>query len=301
MRLDIEALRVLDVVIQEGSFAKAANRLHKAQSAISYQIKKLEDQLDVTIFDRSSYRAELTPKGKALWIEGKRLLEQAARIEKLADHYSEGWEPNFDLVIDASLPMEPVMKAMKVLVDRAIPTKIQVKVEAMRGVQKRFEQDQAHMMLVKEYQPSPHLKAVPLPQITFVLVAAREHALAGMHNIDLNHLLEHVELTIHDSSETSTDRLDEHQFGGDRVFYMHGFMSKKAGLMMGLGFGWMPDFLIADELAAGTLVELTYEGGSRSSFTPLLVYPTDQPLGKAGELILEEILSEFEQFKLNLQ
>ncbi|WP_201347200.1 LysR family transcriptional regulator [Neptunomonas japonica] len=39
MRLDIEALRVLDVVIQEGSFAKAAAKLHKAQSAVSYQIK----------------------------------------------------------------------------------------------------------------------------------------------------------------------------------------------------------------------------------------------------------------------
>ncbi|MBE9399422.1 LysR family transcriptional regulator [Pontibacterium sp. N1Y112] len=297
MRLDIEALRVLDVVIEEGSFAKAAARLHKAQSAISYQIKKLEDQLDVTIFDRSSYRAELTPKGKALWVEGRRLLQQAERIEKLADHYSEGWEPHFDLVVDASLPMEPVMKAMKVLVDREIPTKIQVKVEAMRGVQKRFEQDKAHMMLVKDYHPSPQLKPVPLPEVTFVLVASCHHALAAGERIDLNQLLEHVELTIHDSSEESTDRLDEHQFGGDRVFFMHGFVSKKSGLKMGLGFGWMPEFLIREELVSGELVELDYEGGSRSSFTPLLVYPTDQPLGKAGELILQQILSEFATFK----
>ncbi len=296
MRIDIEALRVLDVVIQEGSFAKAAARLHKAQSAISYQIKKLEDQLDISIFDRSSYRAALTPKGKALWTEGRRLLQQAERIEKLAAHYSEGWEPKFDLVIDASLPMEPVMKAMKVLVDREIPTKIQVKVEAMGGVQKRFEQDGANMMLVKDYQPSPHLRPIPLPQVTFILVASRDHALASQRGIDLNQLLEHVELTIHDSSDANTDQLDEHQFGGDRVFFMHGFISKKSALMMGLGFGWMPEFMIRDELASGDLVELDYEGGSRSSFTPMLVHPTDQPLGRAGELILDQILTEFNAF-----
>jgi len=296
MRLDIEALRVLNVVIEEGSFAKAATRLHKAQSAISYQIKKLEDQLNVQIFDRSSYRAELTPKGHVLWKEGRRLLQQAERIEKLADHYTEGWEPHFDLVIDASLPMEPVMKAMKLLVDRDIPTKIQVKVEALRGVQTRFEQDNAHMMLVKDYQPAPNLKPVPLPQVNFVLVASHSHPLAKQSNVDLNQLLDHVELTIHDSSESSKDRLDEYQFGGDRVFFMHGFMSKKEALLMGLGFGWMPDYMIHNELAAGELVELDYEGGARSSFTPMLVYPTDQPLGKAGSLMLDALLSEYQAF-----
>ncbi|MGB0468015.1 MAG: LysR family transcriptional regulator [Pontibacterium sp.] len=296
MRIDIEALRVLDMVIEEGSFAKAAARLYKAQSAISYQINKLEEQLNVTIFDRSSYRATLTPTGKALWIEAKRLLQQAERIEKLAEHYAEGWEPRFDLVIDASLPMEPVMKAMKLLVEREIPTKIQVKVEALGGVQKRFEQDKAHMMLVKDYQPSAQLKAVPLPQVSFVLVASHTHPLAQQTHINLNQLLGHVELTIHDSSETTTDQLDEHQFGGDRVFFMQGFTSKKSGIQLGLGFGWMPEFLIRDELASGEFIELDYEGGSRSTFTPLLVYPTDQPLGKAGELILHSLLSEFTAF-----
>ena len=40
MKLDIEVFRVLDMIVQEGSFAKAADKLHKAQSAVSYQINK---------------------------------------------------------------------------------------------------------------------------------------------------------------------------------------------------------------------------------------------------------------------
>lgn len=39
MRIDIDAFNVLQVLVEEGSFAKAAERLHKAQSAVSYQVK----------------------------------------------------------------------------------------------------------------------------------------------------------------------------------------------------------------------------------------------------------------------
>lgn len=297
MRVDIEALRVLDVVIQEGSFAKAAVKLHKAQSAISYQIKKLEQQFDVTLFDRSHYRAELTPQGRALWQEGRQLLQQAMRIENLADQYAKGWEPSFELVIDGALPLEPVMRAMKALADKAIPTKIQIKVEALGGVQMRFKQDEANMMLVVDYTPSPKLNAIPLPAVPMVLVTSREHALAEHTAISLPQLLSHVELTIHDSSDTTTSKQDSLQFGGDKVFYLHGFDSKKTCLLMGLGYGWMPLSLIAAELQSGQLVELDYLGGSRHAFTPMLVHSAERPLGKAGEVILQQVLAEFDAAK----
>lgn len=293
MRIDIEALRVLDVIISEGSFAKAATKLHKAQSAVSYQIKKLEQQFDIAIFDRSSYRAELTPQGRALWQEGKQLLQQAARIENLADQYARGWEPTFELVVDGALPLEPVMHAMKALADQAIPTKIQIKIEALGGVQMRFDQDEANMMLVLDYNPSPRLCAAPLPELEMVLVAGAEHPLATQQNITLPGLLEHIELTIHDSSETPLTKQDPLQFGGDRVFYLHGFHSKKSCLMMGLGFGWMPLSMVVDELTSGELIELDYSAGSRHQFVPQLVYHTERPLGRAGEMILQAIESGF--------
>ena len=293
MRIDIEALRVLDVIIEQGSFAKAAARLHKAQSAISYQIKKLEQQFDITIFDRSSYRARLTPQGRALWQEGKLLLQQAVRIENLADQYARGWEPTFELVVDGALPLEPVMTAMKVLAEQDIPTKIQIRVEALGGVQMRFDQDEANMMLVLDYNPSPRLIAQPLSELTMVLVASANHALASAQSISLPHLLEHIELTIHDSSETPLTKQDPLQFGGDRVFYLHGFHSKKSGLLMGLGFGWMPLSMVSQELADGQLVELDYSAGSRHSFIPHLVHHSERPLGRAGEMILQQLETGF--------
>jgi hypothetical protein len=51
---------------------------------------------------------------------------------------------------------------------------------------------------------------------------------------------------------------------------------------MRVGFGWMPLYLVRDELSAGTLCEVKYAGGSRFTFTPRLVHRTDRPLGRAG-------------------
>ncbi|MCW8885457.1 MAG: LysR family transcriptional regulator [Motiliproteus sp.] len=296
MKLDMESLRVLDAIIEAGSFGRAAERLCKAQSAISYQIKKLEQQLGFEIFDRSSYRATLTARGEILWSEGRRMLELASRIEHLASRYQEGWEPSLQLVIDAALPMDPVLSALKTLVQQQIPTRTQVKVEALGGVQQRFQQDRYDLMLVKDYQPRLTLKAIPLPAITVVLVAHRDHPLSEQSSVNLDQLYDHVELTIQDSREDISAAEDPLQFGGDRVFFMNGFVTKKNALLQGLGFGWMPLFMIGDEIQTGELQELKLETDSRVTFTPQLVYDTQRPLGKAGEMISELILKEYRAF-----
>ena len=62
--ITIEALEIIDAIDRQGSFAKAAQELNKATSAISYGIQKLEDQLDIAIFHRQGRRSTLTPAGR---------------------------------------------------------------------------------------------------------------------------------------------------------------------------------------------------------------------------------------------
>lgn len=292
MRIDIDAFNVLQVLVEEGSFAKAAERLHKAQSAVSYQVKKLEEHLGVQLFSRERYRAELTSEGRVILAEGQRLLQHLANIEHLASRFSEGWEPKLELVIDGSLPMEPIMTALKRMAEHQIPTKIQLNMEFLGGVQHRFERDNADLMLVKDYRTGPYYHPQPLPAITSVLVASASHPLAAINEISLPELQQHVELTIEDSSPNKSYR-DEMQFGGDKVFYLSGFIMKKNALLKGLGFGWLPDFLVQDELSRGELVEIDFVGGSRYTFIPQLVSTLERPLGRAGQLFTELILEEF--------
>lgn len=292
MKLDIETFRILQVLVECGSFAKAAERLHKAQSAVSYQVRKLEQHLGVTLFDRQQYRAELTPQGRVILAEGQKLLGQLSHIEQLAHSYREGWEPKLSLVIDGALPMEPILTALKRMAEHKVPTKIQLTVEFLGGVQHRFERDNAHLMLVKDYQHQLDYQVTPLPDICSVLLVSGVHQLAAMTHISLLQLQQFVELTIEDSSPQPT-ALDDMQFGGDKVFYLAGFMMKKHALLKGLGFGWMPTFLVNTELDNGTLVPVDYVGGHRHSFTPKLVATAGRPLGRAGQLFTQLIIEEF--------
>jgi len=70
-------------VAEELHFGRAAKRLHIAQPSLSHQIRRLEQQLAVTLLSRTSRRIELTPAGRVLLTEGRRLLAQSQSVTRL--------------------------------------------------------------------------------------------------------------------------------------------------------------------------------------------------------------------------
>ena len=61
-----EALGLIDAVSRTGSMAAAAREMGVVPSALTYRIRRVEDALDVLLFDRSSRQAKLTEAGKEL-------------------------------------------------------------------------------------------------------------------------------------------------------------------------------------------------------------------------------------------
>ncbi|WAC28019.1 LysR substrate-binding domain-containing protein [Ancylobacter sp. SL191] len=74
--LDIDQLRTFITIAETGSFTKAADVVHKTQSAVSMQMKRLEERVGKPIFARDGRASRLTD-------EGERLLDYARRIVKL--------------------------------------------------------------------------------------------------------------------------------------------------------------------------------------------------------------------------
>ena len=74
--LDIDQLRAFIAIAETGSFTKAAEVVNKTQSAVSMQMKRLEERLDRPIFARDGRASKLTE-------DGQRLLDYARRIVKL--------------------------------------------------------------------------------------------------------------------------------------------------------------------------------------------------------------------------
>ncbi|GAA1672449.1 LysR family transcriptional regulator [Fodinicola feengrottensis] len=89
MALELRSLRSFIVTATELHFSRTAKRLHVSQSALSQQIKALEDSLGVPLFVRTSRMVELTPAGEALLEAAPRILFEVDRavdrVRKAAD------------------------------------------------------------------------------------------------------------------------------------------------------------------------------------------------------------------------
>src|SRR5258708_1456682 len=82
--MELRHLRYFVAVAEELHFRRAAERLHVAQPAVSEQVRKLEQELGVRLFDRNQRRVELTDAGAAMLHEARHVLRQAEVAQQAA-------------------------------------------------------------------------------------------------------------------------------------------------------------------------------------------------------------------------
>src|SRR3954468_23798973 len=76
LRMELRHLRTIAAVARHGSFSKAADELHLAQSAVSQQVRRFEQELSVEVFRRNSRSVELTAEGEVILGYAQRVLRE---------------------------------------------------------------------------------------------------------------------------------------------------------------------------------------------------------------------------------
>jgi DNA-binding transcriptional LysR family regulator len=96
--IDVDLLRTFLTIAETGSFTRAADEVHRTQSAVSMQMKKLEEQIGKPLVERGARAIRLTP-------DGLRLLEYAQRIVSLSEEaVSIFSEPDLRGVVNLGVP-----------------------------------------------------------------------------------------------------------------------------------------------------------------------------------------------------
>jgi len=88
--VELKHLRAFVVLAQQLHFGRAAKRLHVSQPALSFEIRKFEEQLGVQLLARTNKSVALTNSGQVLLSEARTLLQQAAEAERLTVRSAQG-------------------------------------------------------------------------------------------------------------------------------------------------------------------------------------------------------------------
>jgi LysR family nitrogen assimilation transcriptional regulator len=80
--MDVRQLKYFIAIVDRGSFTKASELLGIAQPSLGFQIRKLEDELNVQILVRNARGVQLTEAGQQLYERGKKILEQITDLTK---------------------------------------------------------------------------------------------------------------------------------------------------------------------------------------------------------------------------
>jgi DNA-binding transcriptional LysR family regulator len=116
--MDVRQLRCFLAVAEEMSFTRAAERLHVVQPAVSNQIKRLEAELEVALFDRSRRTITLTAAGQKLLIDGSRILDELEQTTTIVKRLGSGATGHLTVAFPSIVPLDFVAGALRGFKDR---------------------------------------------------------------------------------------------------------------------------------------------------------------------------------------
>lgn len=256
-KLSLDAIRIINIVRDAGSFSTAAVILHKSPSAISYRISSLEKCLGIKLFNRNGPVVTLTEEGDKIAAEGQWIINAIEALEQnlhLTSHQTE----RFTIAISELFPTEIIQRFIKEFL-YAYPN-AKLKIEKMAGKEEwKYLQNNQVDMVISNYRcplctdMDVHLlgsypiicSATPLFYDNY-----QQLKKAGDKNV-----LQDCLVIKNDNFETSS-RHNMSCLKMNNRLHVSDFMTQLCLVKASCGFGLFPDIAINSELADGSLIKI---------------------------------------------
>lgn len=255
-KLTLDAIQVLDAIDRKGSFAAAAESLFRVPSAITYTVRRLEDDLGLQLFDRSGHRAELTQAGAELLREGRYLLRAAQELESRVKRVATGVETELAIAVSDLLDLKLLYPILQEFYRAGFGTRIRLLREVYGGNWDALVGGRAHIVLgaPSDGPPGGGYATQVLGTLQFCFAVAPHHPLAALpeplQNADIQ---QYRSVSAADSSRNLPPRTSGILSGQDTLSVpdMH---SKLMAQVAGLGVGYLPRDMALHHAGLGQLV-----------------------------------------------
>jgi len=246
--MELRHLRYFITVAQEQSFTRAAEKLFTAQPSLSQQIKDLEQEVGVNLFERSSRKIQLTDEGKAFLIYAEKALENAklavASARQVAQQKNNQIHIGFLNVAELKVMPHILAKLKKTMPDLKIHLHSLFCLEQLQ----RLKNAELDLSITRFQLDHPDFENIHLLTEQIHLVAAK-HLHPTDRILKLQELKNHtIIMCDQNASPVFYERLNAlmsfDQLKHDQVLWATNVLQHINLINMGMGFSFAPDYLL---------------------------------------------------------
>lgn len=290
-KITLDALEILDAIDRKGSFAAAAESLFRVPSAITYSIRKLEEDLGVTLFNRTGHRAMLTEAGQELLQEGRHLLQAASELEARVRRVATGIETTLTIAISDILPITPLLQILQDFYAIGFGTRIKVTQEVFGGNWDALISGRADISIGApgDGPSGGGLTIKPMGIMPFVFAVAPHHPLAILPEpLENQDIIQYRSISAADSSRNLPPRTSGILTGQD-VLTVANMASKVIAQANGLGVGYIPQHLADEQVALKKLVIKQVAEPKPDTMMYMAWHSQEKTMGKAQQWLVKHL------------
>ncbi len=195
MFLEIRHLRSLMAIEEEGNLAQAADRLHLTASALSHQIKALENYFETPLFLRNSRPLRLTPAGRKLVDLARRILPAVAATESELRLIAGGKGGRLHIAIECHACFEWLLPVIDAFREKWPEVEVDIRLGVSFDPIPAVQKGEVDLVISSDPVDEPDLVFEPLFDYEALLVAHQSHPLAGKACIEPADLAAHTLIT----------------------------------------------------------------------------------------------------------
>jgi DNA-binding transcriptional LysR family regulator len=287
--LTIHQLLCFDAVVSEGGFQAAAAKLRRSHSAVFTAVKNLESQLGLRLLDRDNYRVSLTDAGRSFQERARIFLHELALLQTHAQQLAQGEETELRIAVGDLCPLPETLNLLRRFFDGCPATRLHLHFEAISGPWERLFDGEADLIFHHIDKSDPRLDFIDLFTFTLVPVAAPGFLPFPISDgITPEQLRDHVQCVIRDTARHSSVR-NYYLIEGARSWTVSDQLMKKEVIVQGMGWGHMPNFIIAEELRDGRLLSLAGKHLRGGAGEIVAARRRDRPHGPISDLLWQFI------------